>query len=78
MLIDVYHYVEDARRFPGGRVKSRWQRSRRTYVAKDILLGELFTYNALLDKLDDMSVRETLDYALNMAIEQGVVVYLIL
>ncbi len=35
-------------------------------IEEDIMSRELFTHNALLYKLEDMSVRETLDYALNM------------
>jgi hypothetical protein len=44
--------------------------------AKDVALGELFTYIALMDRIDNMSIRETLDYALNMVRDQSVVVYL--
>ena len=44
--------------------------------AKDVALGELFTHSALMDRLDSMSTRETLDYGLNMVHEQSVVVYL--
>ena len=45
-------------------------------IAKDVALGELFTHNALMDRIDTMSTRELLDYALNMVHEQSVVVYL--
>jgi hypothetical protein len=45
-------------------------------IAKDVTLGELITHNALMDRIDTMSIRETLDYALNMVHEQSVVVYL--
>jgi hypothetical protein len=46
-------------------------------IAKDDLLGELSSnHSSLMAKLDDMSVCETLDYALNMVHEQPVVVYL--
>ena len=45
-------------------------------IAKDVAMGELFTHNALMDRIDTMSVRDTLDYALNMVHEQSVVVYL--
>jgi hypothetical protein len=45
-------------------------------IAKDVALGELFTYIALMDRIDTMSIRETLDYVLNMVHEQFVVVYL--
>ncbi len=45
-------------------------------TAKDVALGELFTHSTLMDRLDSMSIRETLDYALNMVHEQSVVVYL--
>ena len=45
-------------------------------IAKDVALGELFTNNALMDRIDTMSIREMLDYALNMVHEQSVVVYL--
>jgi hypothetical protein len=45
-------------------------------TAKDVALGELFTHSALMDRIDTMSIRETLDYALNMVHEQSVVVYL--
>ena len=45
-------------------------------IAKDVALGELFTHNALMDRIDTMSIRETLDYALNMVHEQSIVVYL--
>jgi hypothetical protein len=39
-------------------------------------LGELFIHNTLMDRIDTMSIRETLDYALNRVHEQSVVVYL--
>ena len=45
-------------------------------IAKDVALGELFTHSALMDRIDTMSIRATLDYALNMVHEQSVVVYL--
>ena len=45
-------------------------------IAKDVALGELFTHSARMDRIDTMSIRETLDYALNMVHEQSVVVYL--
>jgi hypothetical protein len=45
-------------------------------TSNNVALGELFTYNALIDRIDTMSIRETLDYALNMVHEQSVVVYL--
>ena len=46
------------------------------YIANDVALGELFTHIALMYRIDTMSIRETLDYALNMVHEQSVVVYL--
>jgi hypothetical protein len=45
-------------------------------VAKDVALRELFIHSALMDRIDTMSIRETLDYALNMVHEQSAVVYL--
>jgi len=45
-------------------------------IAKDVALGELFTHSSLMDRIDTMSVRETLDYALNMVHEHSIVVYL--
>jgi hypothetical protein len=45
-------------------------------IAKDVALGEMFTHNALMDRIDTMSIRETLDYALNMVHEPSIVVYL--
>ncbi len=39
-------------------------------------LGEIYTYKALVDRIDEMSVRELLEYALNFVHEQSVVVYL--
>jgi hypothetical protein len=35
-------------------------------LAKDVALGELFIHSALMNRIDTMSIRETLDYALNM------------
>jgi len=43
---------------------------------KDVRLGELYTHKALMDRIDEMSVRELLEYALNFVHEQSVVVYL--
>ncbi len=34
-------------------------------IAKDVTLGELFPHNAQMVRIDTMSIRETLDYALN-------------
>jgi len=45
-------------------------------IAKDVALEELFTHNALMDRIDTMSIRETLDYVLYMVHDQSVVVYL--
>ncbi len=45
-------------------------------MAKDVALGELFTHSALMDRIDTMSIRETLDYALNMVHEHSVVMYM--
>ena len=45
-------------------------------IAKDVALGELFTHSAPMDRIDTMSIRETLDYALNMVHEKSVVEYL--
>ena len=45
-------------------------------IAKDVALGELFTHSALMDRIDTMSIRETLDYALNMVHEKSVLLYL--
>ncbi len=39
-------------------------------------MGERFTHIDLMDRMDAMSIRETLNYALNMVHEQSVVVYL--
>jgi hypothetical protein len=41
-------------------------------TSKDVAFGELFTHSALMDRIDTMLFRETLDYALNMAHEQSV------
>ena len=30
-------------------------------IAKDVALGEMFNHNALMDRIDTMSIRETLD-----------------
>jgi hypothetical protein len=43
---------------------------------KEVHLSELLTHANLTDKLDDMSERELLEYALNTVHEQSVVVYL--
>jgi hypothetical protein len=43
---------------------------------RDVRLGELYTHKALMDRIDEMSVRELLEYALNFVHEQSVVVYL--
>ena len=45
-------------------------------IAKDVALREMFTHTALMDRIDTISIHETLDYALNMVHEQSVVVYL--
>ena len=39
-------------------------------------MGELYTHKARMDRIDEMSVRELLEYALNFVHEQSVVVYL--
>jgi hypothetical protein len=44
--------------------------------SKEVRLSELLTHADLTDKLDDMSERELLEYALNTVHEQSVVVYL--
>jgi len=44
----------------GGRVED---------TSKDVAMGELFTHSALMDRIDTMSIRETLDYALDMVHE---------
>jgi hypothetical protein len=44
--------------------------------SKEVRLSELLTHADLTDKLDDMSKRELLEYALNTVLEQSVVVYL--
>ena len=43
---------------------------------KEVRLSELLTHADLTDKLDDMSERELLEYALNTVHEQSMVVYL--
>ncbi len=43
---------------------------------KEVCLGELYTYKALMDLIDELSVQELLDYTLNFVHEQSVVVYL--
>jgi len=43
--------------------------------SKLVKLSELLTHADLTDKLDDMSERELLEYALNTVHEQSVVVY---
>ena len=43
---------------------------------KEVRLGELYTHKALMDHIDEMSVRELLEYALNFVHAQSVVVYL--
>ena len=45
-------------------------------IEKDVRLGELYTDKDLMDCIDEMSVRELLEYALNFVHEQSVVVYL--
>jgi hypothetical protein len=45
-------------------------------TSKDIRLSELLTHADLMDKIDIMSLRETLEYALNTVHEQSVVIYL--
>jgi hypothetical protein len=45
-------------------------------IDKDVILGELFPHIVMLDKLEDMSVGETLDYAVNLVHEQSIVEYL--
>ena len=44
--------------------------------SNEVRLSELLTHADLTDKLDDMSERELLEYALNTVHEQSVVVYL--
>jgi hypothetical protein len=44
--------------------------------SKEVRLLELLTHAALTNKLDDLSERELLEYALNTVHEQSVVVYL--
>ena len=44
--------------------------------SKEVPLSELLTHADFTDKLDDMSERELLEYALNTVHEQSVVVYL--
>ena len=43
---------------------------------KDVRLGELFTHKFLMDLINNLSVRDLLEYALNFSHEQSVVVYL--
>jgi sulfur transfer protein SufE len=43
---------------------------------KEVRLSELLTHADLSDKLDDMTDRELLEYALNSVHEQSVMVYL--
>ena len=45
-------------------------------TAKEVRLSELLSYSDLTDKLESMSVREILEFALNTVHEQSVVVYL--
>jgi hypothetical protein len=45
-------------------------------TAKDVKFSELLTHSDLMDKLDNVSVREVLEYALNTVHEQSVVIYL--
>ncbi len=43
---------------------------------RDVCLSELLTFSDLTDKLDEISSRELVEYALSMVHEQSVVVYL--
>ncbi len=45
-------------------------------TSKDVRLSELLTHADLMDNIDNMSVRETLEYALNTVREQSMVIYL--
>ena len=45
-------------------------------IDKDGRLGGLYTHKVLMDRIDEMSVRELLEYTLNFVHEQSVVVYL--
>jgi hypothetical protein len=45
-------------------------------TAKEVHLSELLSYSDMVDKLENMSVREILEFALNTVHEQSVVVYL--
>ena len=45
-------------------------------IEKDVRMWELYTHKALTDRIDEMLVRELLEYALNFGHEQTVVVYL--
>jgi hypothetical protein len=45
-------------------------------TSKDVRLSELVTYTDLIGKIDNMQVRETLEYALITVHEQSVVIYL--
>ena len=43
---------------------------------KDVRLSELLTHAYLMDKIHNMAMRETLEYALNTVDENSVVIYL--
>jgi len=43
---------------------------------KDVRMEEIYTHKALMVRIDEMLVRELLEYALNFVHEQSVVVYL--
>ena len=45
-------------------------------IEKDARMGELYTHKVLMDRIDEISVRELLEYALNYVHDQSVVVYL--
>ena len=45
-------------------------------TSKDVCLSELPIHADLMDKIESMAVRETLEYALNTVHEQPVVIYL--
>ena len=45
-------------------------------TVKEVRLSELHSHNDLFEKLEDMSMRKILVYALNTLHEQAVVVYL--
>ncbi len=45
-------------------------------TAKDVRLSEPLTHGDLMDKLNNFSVREVIEYALNTVYEYSVVIYL--